>query len=175
MISRDANSCGIVNRGMRADSQFTFMADRMIKDREEGGSLGAIFPVSFTVRLIPDFARLDQVVIFLAVIGAVVACFSKILRIHFDPRGHRQITSHMLCPQTCRIHASNNRCSRRSTNRRIRPAVLVLHADFCQRIDMRRRCIFVAITTKFRPIIFTGNPQNIGKLSRFDSLPIIWT
>ena len=95
MISRNANFRSVVNWRVRPLSNLALVTNREIEDREERLSFLAISPVSFLATVVPNLTRLFQVVVFLAVVGAVIAGLSQILRIHFESRRKLGHAPHM--------------------------------------------------------------------------------
>ena len=89
---------------------------------------------------------------------------AEILRIHFHERRHLHHAAHVLTAGRRRIDPGDQRGSRRRTHRSSRPRIAVDHPLGRQGIQVGRVRIGVAIAPQMRAIVFTGDPQNIGKV-----------
>ena len=61
-------------------TDLAFVGGGVIEYGEEGLAVFAIFPVGFTGGFIPNFTTFGDVVVFFAVVGAIVAGFAEVLR-----------------------------------------------------------------------------------------------
>ena len=85
VIGRDANLGRVVNLVFRGDPvpNLAFVTDRVVENGEERLALWPAAPVGIAAAGVPNLALLPQIVIFLRVVGAVVAQFTQICRVHF--------------------------------------------------------------------------------------------
>ena len=85
MIGRQPNLGRVVDsvNGIDPIADLAFVADRVVKDCENRLAIGAVFPVSIASALVPDWADLLKIVIFLGVVRAVVSNVAQLGWVHF--------------------------------------------------------------------------------------------
>ena len=165
MISGNANFGRVVHLFVRPGTDLAFVADGVIEDRKKRLAFFAVFPVGFSARFIPDLARLFEIVIFFAVVGAVVTGFAQILRIHFEPVRQTGHASHVFGAGRGWIQSGDQRRSGGCAHRCRRPAVQIDHPFGGDRIDVGRIGKRVAVTAQMRAVVFAGDPKNVRFLS----------
>ena len=118
-------------------------------------------PMRFRAGLVPDLARLGDVVVFLGVVRAVISGGSQILRKQPPTGRQTNLASHVLSTEAGRMHAGDDRRARRSTDGRIGPAASIDRAAARERVQMRSRGVGIAIAAQVRAVIFTGQPDDV--------------
>ncbi len=161
MIGGDANVPGLGDLPVRTRADLALVALGGIEDGEERLAGRALVPMGLVGGLIPDFARLAQVVILLAVVRAVVAGLAQELRIHPGAGGHGNHGAHVQSAGARGIHAGDDRRAGRSADRGDGPGAIEDHAFRGQAIDVRRAGQLVAIAAHFRAMVLAGDPENI--------------
>ena len=163
VIGREAHLGRVVNAVGRVDfvADLALMADRVVEDREERLAVGPVFPVRLSSALVPDFAHFLEVVILLGIIGAVVAQFSQVDRVHFKTGRQAGHAAHMLGPGGGRIDAGDDRRAGRGADRRIRTRPGVAQAALGQAVEIRRDGVRVAVAAQVRSVVLAGYPENV--------------
>ncbi len=144
-----------------------FMTTGKVKNCKEGLVLGgAVFPVSFSARLVPDFIGrwIFELVVGLAVVGAVVTGFAKRHRERLEPLRERGIAAHVVRSDAVLIHPRDDRRSAGSTDARGCERVRVTNTFFGQLVQVRSDCVRVTITTQVCADVLARNPNHIRLL-----------
>ena len=123
--------------------------------------------MSFPGRLIPDrFLIPDEVVIGLAVVGAVVSGFFQILWEEFHMIRQYCLRSHVVGTQRNRIHPSDDPGTTRSTNAVTGKCVCEQSALGGELVKIRRGRRGVTVTAQLRTNIFATDPDNVWAIGR---------
>ena len=98
----------------------------------------------------------------LALIGAIVAEFSQIGRVHFETLRQGGHAAHVFRSGGRWIHSGNDGGSGRSTYWGVGDGPCVDHSFIGKSIEIWRFCIFVTIAPKMRAVVLARKPQDIG-------------
>ncbi len=145
-------------------ANFTLVGTGIVENGKKRLSVFSVSVMSFAVGLIPCVFRCEIVVVFLRRVGAIVAGFTKIFWKQLNAIWNHHAATHVSGSITGSVHSTNDRGASRCTNWIVRPSVIVDHALFCKRINVRRYCIWIAVATNLRPDIFGGQPQNVWSI-----------
>ena len=161
MVRRDAHLGRVMHGRMRSAANLALVTHREVENGEERLARFAVSPVGLPARVIPDLTRLDQVVILLAVVRAVIASFAKVLRIQFHVRRKSNPASHVLGSCRRRIEARDNRRPRRRADRSGRPRIQIAHPPGGEAIQIGRCRVRVPVRTQMRAVVFARDPKDI--------------
>ena len=145
-------------------AKLRLVRDRVIEDGEERLAVLSILPMGLAIGRVPHRAGLGQVVVLLAIIGAVVAGVSQELRIHPKARGQVDIRPHVLRARGGRIQSGNNSRACRGADRRVGNSVGVEHPTGCQSVKVWRHRVIIAVAAEMRPVVFASDPQEVGQV-----------
>ena len=115
-------------------------------------------------RMLDDVRVVAGVVIGLHVVARVKPVRPQPRRKPTHALGDRKAGAHLLRAEGGRITTGNQARPRRRTNRRAGKRLGVAHALLGQAIDVRRRCVLVAITAKRRAHILRRDPEDVRLL-----------
>ena len=165
MKRRQGDLRWIVNRLVRSRANFALMTYGGVEDREEGLAVWAIAPVRFGGRFIPEVSRQDEVVVFLRIVGAVVARISEEGGVggftcwcgHFGP--------HIVSTGGRRVEPANESGPSRGTYRGGRPGEIIAQTPGGEGVEMGCRGKLVTVATHLWAMIFAGDPENVRPIN----------
>ena len=166
VIRWHADLGGIVNGGVRALAELAFVTAGLVEDGEEGLTALAVLPRGFGGGFVPHALGFGEVVVLLAVVGAVITSFTEELRIHLRVLWHLRHAAHVLTTGGGRIHAHDDRRARSGADGGTRPRALEQHALGRQCIHIRRGGISITVAAHVRAVVFAGEPEDVGLISR---------
>ena len=125
-----------------------------------------VAPVRLVRRLVPDPARLLDVVVLLRVVRRVVAGRAQQLREHRHPVRQAHPAPHVVRPEGRRIHPGDDCGAGGRAHRCVRPRVQVDAAALGQSIQIRRVGVRVTVGPQGRPVVLAAQPQDVRPLLR---------
>ena len=122
-----------------------------------------MLPVSLLRRLIPRGLLIpNDVVVGLAVVGAIVARVAQVLRKELYMFRQPNPGTHVIGAQSDRPHSGNDSSAAGGADSVAGKGMSKQSAFRRQLIHMRRHCLRVSVTSKVRTDVFTADPKNIG-------------
>ena len=143
----------------------TFVAATEIEDGKKWlGLIWAILPVCFFAGLIPNIRRRSELVVLFTVVGAVVACVTKIRRERLHEIRQFRFATHVVRAKRRLIHTSDDGRAARRTYSSGRIRIRVTHAFGRKLVDVRRDRVFIAKTMNVETDVLARDPNDVGAL-----------
>ena len=165
MICRNPDCLRISDLLVRPTANLALVALGRVEHGEERLPLGTMPPVCLVGRFVPQMLGLAAVVVFFAVVRAVISRLTQELRIQLDLGRQRHHGPHVQPPAARRVQTRDDRGARRRTDRHTRPHFSEAHSSSSQRIDVRSAGQRVAITTHVRAMVLAREPQDVRPVS----------